>query len=575
MFCRNCGNVLTENDKYCMKCGTEVITEDISEVKAMMQQVQPGQKEAWHKQRKNKLLAGLLIVLVLVFLIVLGGLLLLLSRGDFKHLGAHTFREATCTEPETCRKCGMTRGEKEEHDWKEATCTEPKTCEECGKTKGEAEGHLWGKEDVETRVCERCGIEEAPAEEAAVEVPVEEVTSAEEAAPAQEAPPAEVKGNMTLSQEAITILEAASLCFFDSRREGGYFSVEQLSGELQNGIETLGNYKRYLIDYFLIFKGWDNYDSYLYFDSEYCQKYVLYGAFEDAKRICTELFYVDLLPSDFVQDEKESSYDSLVLYSPDYGELVWSNGSDGFMPVLEYLSCTYNEATDLYEVLINSYCSIYEGQSCFYLKESRNNSFGFEIVGVDWKLAEEALLTFLGEGETEEYTENGITYRRYRHIPAYWEDGSEIYYEDLMQEAEEFWEGTDWFWREEIWLDFDNDGEIELYLPNCDYYGGMIFDARGGNVYVLACGEGTAGMLSYANWQGKYWIVHSDTSHQGRQMYWLTEYSGSNIVNEISLTAEYWENENDRYDENSDFSFAGESITMEEFERLRMELFGY
>ena len=28
-----------------------------------------------------------------------------------------------------------------QHEWKEATCTEPKTCTKCGETEGEALGH--------------------------------------------------------------------------------------------------------------------------------------------------------------------------------------------------------------------------------------------------------------------------------------------------------------------------------------------------------------------------------------------------------------------------------------------------
>lgn len=533
----------------------------------MMQQIKQDKEK---NTRKNKLLTGVLIMLILVLVIMLIGLFFLLKQGDFKHLGFHTWKEATCTEPETCKKCGMTKGKKEGHEWIEATCTEPKTCEECGKTKGEAEGHLWAETEAGTSVCEMCGMEEAVVE-AAVEAPAEEATAtgevaSEEAVPTEEAAPAEVKGNMTLSESDIMLFEAASLYFFEDKREDSYFSISQLTGELQN------NKKSRLLNYFYMFGGKDEYDAYQYFDDEYCQKYVIYGAFEDAKQIYKELFYVDLWTSDFVQDAKESAYDTMVLYSSDYDELVWSIGSDGFFPWVKYQSCTYDITTDLYQVIINNYSIGFDGQACFYLKESKNNSFGFEIVGADWKMPEEALVNFLF-GASEEYVENGVRYGRDIEVPAYWENGSEIYYKDLLAQAKELWGETADFWQENIWLDFDNDGELELYLSWCDYYGGMIFDARGGNAYVLACGEGTAGMLSYTYWQEKYWIVHRDTSHQGRQMYWLTEYSGSNIVNEISLTAEYWES--DRYDENSDFSFAGEKISMEEFERLRMEMFGY
>ena len=53
----------------------------------------------------------------------------------------HAWTDATCTNPETCRKCGRTQGDPLGHDWAEATCTEPKTCKRCGETEGEPLGH--------------------------------------------------------------------------------------------------------------------------------------------------------------------------------------------------------------------------------------------------------------------------------------------------------------------------------------------------------------------------------------------------------------------------------------------------
>ena len=55
-------------------------------------------------------------------------------------------------------------------------------------------------------------------------------------------------------------------------------------------------------------------------------------------------------------------------------------------------------------------------------------------------------------------------------------------------------------------------------------------------VYVLAEGDGTAQTLSYTDYDNAVWIVHSDTTHAGRQMYWLTRYDGGgNVVHELSL----------------------------------------
>ena len=123
-------------------------------------------------------------------------------------------------------------------------------------------------------------------------------------------------------------------------------------------------------------------------------------------------------------------------------------------------------------------------------------------------------------------------------------------------------------------IDLDNDGENEQIVNGP--YGGIYLDARNGKVYVLASGEGTTGFLSYADFDNATWIVHSDTTHMGRQMFWLTRYDGKgNIVDEFELKAEYWDSTDDKYDENSDFTYRDEKITMREYEELRKEIFGW
>ena len=56
---------------------------------------------------------------------------------------SHEWKEATCTEPKTCAKCGETEGEALGHTWIYATCSEPKTCSVCGETEGETLEHTW------------------------------------------------------------------------------------------------------------------------------------------------------------------------------------------------------------------------------------------------------------------------------------------------------------------------------------------------------------------------------------------------------------------------------------------------
>lgn len=155
-------------------------------------------------------------------------------------------------------------------------------------------------------------------------------------------------------------------------------------------------------------------------------------------------------------------------------------------------------------------------------------------------------------------------------IPAIYGDGDEgsILFDQLSHDEDE-WDCH--FVGERI--DLDNDGENEQIVNGP--YGGIYFDARDGKVYVLAEGEGTAGFLSYAVYDHATWIVHSDTTHVGRQTYWLTRYDGGgNIVDEFKLGAEYWESADGTYDENSNFTYRDEEISMEEYEKLIKEIFG-
>lgn len=123
-------------------------------------------------------------------------------------------------------------------------------------------------------------------------------------------------------------------------------------------------------------------------------------------------------------------------------------------------------------------------------------------------------------------------------------------------------------------IDLDNDGENEQIVNGP--YGGIYLDARDGKVYVLARGEGTTGVLFYTNYENATWIVHSDTTHAGRRMYWLTKYDGEgNIVDEFQFGAEYWDSPDYEYDENSDFTYRDKKISMEEYEALRKEMFGW
>lgn len=57
---------------------------------------------------------------------------------------SHTYKDATCSAPKTCSKCGATEGNAAGHSWNDATCTAPKTCKKCGATNGEVIAHQTG-----------------------------------------------------------------------------------------------------------------------------------------------------------------------------------------------------------------------------------------------------------------------------------------------------------------------------------------------------------------------------------------------------------------------------------------------
>ncbi|SFR88853.1 hypothetical protein [Anaeromicropila populeti] len=121
--------------------------------------------------------------------------------------------------------------------------------------------------------------------------------------------------------------------------------------------------------------------------------------------------------------------------------------------------------------------------------------------------------------------------------------------------------------------DLDNDGEEELIMNGP--YGGMYLDVKDGKVMVLAEGEGSAGEMTFVDYENAIWIVHSDTSHTGRMLYNFKKYKGANnIIDEFDLSAEYYDKKKDIYDETSTFTYRNQTITMEKFEKLRSEILG-
>ena len=77
----------------------------------------------------------------------------------------HKWKDATCTEPKTCEKCGETEGEPLGHDFLEATCEEPRRCQRCDFSEGEKLEHVWAEATpVKPKECVLCGKTEGGAE---------------------------------------------------------------------------------------------------------------------------------------------------------------------------------------------------------------------------------------------------------------------------------------------------------------------------------------------------------------------------------------------------------------------------
>ena len=145
-------------------------------------------------------------------------------------------------------------------------------------------------------------------------------------------------------------------------------------------------------------------------------------------------------------------------------------------------------------------------------------------------------------------------------IPAYYAEGevnvicdSSFYFEDLQNSLDCCEVGDR--------VDLDNDGEKELIIK--DLLGGMYLDIRDDKVYVLAENYGTCGVLWYTNFDGKTYIVHSDTTHAGRRMYWFSLYDGrGRMIDSFHLDKEYYDGTEVTY------TYRGEEISESEYEEL-------
>ncbi|MCR5602564.1 MAG: zinc ribbon domain-containing protein [Lachnospiraceae bacterium] len=171
------------------------------------------------------------------------------------------------------------------------------------------------------------------------------------------------------------------------------------------------------------------------------------------------------------------------------------------------------------------------------------------------------------EDPVEETLDAKETFRQFldNEIPASVFD-EEMLFSDIQKEYDT--EGYEY-------RDVDNDGEDEMLIHSEMYfYPVMVLDAVDGDIRYLCSGDGTAQYLTFYNHEGTTLACYSDTTHQGRQSYNFVQYKGPDIVDEFTLSAEYWDNPKDWYDKNSVFTYRNKEITMEEYEALLKDYTG-
>lgn len=91
------------------------------------------------------------IFIVAAILLVLLAVILIITHCD------HVWMEATCLAPQTCEKCGRTKGDIGDHSYTAANCNYPSMCRYCYEIKGEPLGHDWQPATcLSPESCSRC-----------------------------------------------------------------------------------------------------------------------------------------------------------------------------------------------------------------------------------------------------------------------------------------------------------------------------------------------------------------------------------------------------------------------------------
>ena len=125
--CENCGYVLLDSNSFCPWCGKQVEREQ--NIDGFV--VTTSQETNGNGKKLPKwpfIMSGIIIVIYLISIIS--------SSVCF-----HSWVDANCTSPKTCKKCGETEGKELGHKWSEITCAAPSVCEICKQTNSYTKPH--------------------------------------------------------------------------------------------------------------------------------------------------------------------------------------------------------------------------------------------------------------------------------------------------------------------------------------------------------------------------------------------------------------------------------------------------
>jgi len=170
--CKKCGNTIFASPcHYCNTSAEEMQSNDVNPLS--QNKSTPSNTPKGNPSKNSKYIIFAVVALLFVGLII--------GISQCERECKHEWKEATCTEPKTCAKCGETEGNRLWHDYVgnceeygrctrcgdtlptkyshryKGNCEEHGTCIDCGKTSPETLTHIWNG-DIHTGAmsCSRC-----------------------------------------------------------------------------------------------------------------------------------------------------------------------------------------------------------------------------------------------------------------------------------------------------------------------------------------------------------------------------------------------------------------------------------